>query len=652
MDMKESIKHLTRTPAKALIFFLLMASSTLFLVFGAVMTVQTDRRIEAAKQEFSTIGTIEQKPVFESNAVLTNTCSSVTASAAISSYADMISSDSLLFEGASYEAPPENRPYYLSYMPDFHTKYSSMGAALDDVYIMEFTPLTNLSASGSAEVRVERILYSRASSQGAYIDLPEEAGTITLCSHFSKELQPLQAGKKYIATVILDWSSTNTAEYAIYSAPFTTQYNSDGTVTEGGQIDHGNSLTMENGTWSYVQPEENFSPDIAVPVYAEEVTPDFYKETGRGQVWLNWVEEHKKYQYYFSVMPTNSLELLPSFHEKQVTIQQGRAITPEEFQDGAMVCMLPQDLLVRNLLSVGDKVTLSLVMSLHGYCVQPAILGSTYAGSYSPLNAQGMSYAPFWEAEYEIVGTYQFLNEGMQSNSLEIKDEMFIIPANSVKASDENNIAYFSPMTRHTASFQIANGTIDEFDKALHEAVPQAEQLTITYDDNGYSDIISSLETARLTAFLLLLAAAATTLVVIVLLLYFFIVKQKKRTAIERSLGYSKHQCRVSLIAGVLLLTILATGIGSGCGTYLSSNLDLNAEIENTVDISNYDTTFSMWAKAGAANEMEETEVPAPIALYIAIPLLITLFVWVLAHILLDANLKTEPFLLLSSKSE
>lgn len=650
--MKESIKQLTRTPAKALLFFLLIACSTLFLVLGAVMTVRTDRRIEAAKQEFSTIGTIEQKPVFERNAVLTNTCSPVTASAAVSSYEEIVSSDSLLFEGASYEALPENRPYYLSYMPDFHTKHSSMGSALDDVYIMEFTPLADLSASGSVEVRVERLLYSRASSQGAYIDLPEEAGTITLCNHFSKEIQPLQAGKKYIAAVILDWSSTSTAEYVIYSAPFTTQYHSDGAVMEGSLIDSGNTLTMENGTWNYLQPELSFPPDISVPVYAEEVTPDFYSETGKGQVWLNWAEEHKKYQYYFSVMPTNSLELLTSFHEKQVTIQQGRAITPEEFHDGAAVCMLPQDLLTGNLLSVGDKVPLSLVLSLHGYCLQPAILGSTYAGSYSPLNAQGMPYAPFWEAEYEIVGTYQFLNEGMQAKSLEIKDEMFIIPANSVKVSDENNIAYFSPMTRHTASFQIANGTINEFDKALHEAVPQADQLTIVYDDNGYSDIISSLETARMTAFLLLLAAAATTLVVIILLLYFFIVRQKKRTAIERSLGYSKHQCRVSLIAGTLFLTILAAGIGSGCGACLSANVDLNAETESTVDVSSYDTTFSMWAKAEAANEMEETEVPAPIALYFAIPLIITLFVWVLSHILLEASLKTEPFLLLSSKSE
>ena len=49
---------------------------------------------------------------------------------------------------------------------------------------------------------------------------------------------------------------------------------------------------------------------------------------------------------------------------------------------------------------------------------------------------------------------------------------------------------------------------------------------------------------------LLLVGGVLAALAILALLLYFFVVKEKKRTAIERSLGMSKRQCRVSLLAG------------------------------------------------------------------------------------------------------
>ena len=52
----------------------------------------------------------------------------------------------------------------------------------------------------------------------------------------------------------------------------------------------------------------------------------------------------------------------------------------------------------------------------------------------------------------------------------------------------------------------------------------------------------------------------------ILALLYFFVVKEKKRTAVERSLGMSKRQCRVSLLAGLMILTIIAAGVGAQLG--------------------------------------------------------------------------------------
>ncbi len=74
------------------------------------------------------------------------------------------------------------------------------------------------------------------------------------------------------------------------------------------------------------------------------------------------------------------------------------------------------------------------------------------------------------------------------------------IPKNSVQASDENNIAGFNYFDVKTVTFQIENGTIDDFDAALRAAVPQTEDLIITYNDNGYTEIMESLQSTRAAA--------------------------------------------------------------------------------------------------------------------------------------------------------
>lgn len=45
----------------------------------------------------------------------------------------------------------------------------------------------------------------------------------------------------------------------------------------------------------------------------------------------------------------------------------------------------------------------------------------------------------------------------------EIARNMFIVPTASVTASDAENIGAFGAMNRYTTSFQIPNGTIDEY---------------------------------------------------------------------------------------------------------------------------------------------------------------------------------------------
>lgn len=349
--------------------------------------------------------------------------------------------------------------------------------------------------------------------------------------------------------------------------------------------------------------------------------------------------------YLFLTTGTNSLNLLPSWHEEKAKIVSGRKISPEGFVSGAAVCMIPDMLAEPNQLKVGDKINLPLLCSC--YKDMASSLGRI-PYDFSLLNAGGEFYEPFWEQEYEIVGIY---NAGGDFTH-DIVDDMLIIPAKSVQANDDKNIACYEPMSKNTVSFQIPNGSITEFDTALKHAVKEAENLAVSYDDRGYSEIIQSLEASRSIAFLLLVAGILAALAIVALLLYFFVVKERRRTAIERSLRMSKRQCRVSILARVMVLTVIAASLGSLCGGMtLEKTQETNVELESTdIDQYTYDTRYSLWAKNRELAEKVEIEVETPKTLGFAIPVALLVLIWVLATALLEKNLRIDPIYLLGSK--
>ena len=162
--------------------------------------------------------------------------------------------------------------------------------------------------------------------------------------------------------------------------------------------------------------------------------------------------------------------------------------------------------------------------------------------------------------------------------------------------------------------------------------------MEITFDDNGYSQIIGGLLNMRYVAIILFAAGLLSALAILVLLLYFFIVKQKKRTAIERSLGMSKNQCRVSLVSGVVVLSAVAVILGTVCSSVLFDKvqtLDLTGQNEHT-----FSTEYSLWARDENAVETEDAENTG--ALEVVIPAAMTVLTTGLSVILVNRSLKYE----------
>ena len=138
--MLKSLKQLLRTPVKALLFLLLLATSTVLLVLGAGLLIRTNARIDAAEGEFKTVGTVTQRPISEATVPVTNTCSDYLNTYTVQTFKEILSPDILNFDGAEYKIAPRNRAYYLSVMPELNNTNSRYGYR-DEVYILEFTPL-------------------------------------------------------------------------------------------------------------------------------------------------------------------------------------------------------------------------------------------------------------------------------------------------------------------------------------------------------------------------------------------------------------------------------------------------------------------------------------------------------------------------------
>lgn len=687
--MKNGFKQLFRRPVRVALFFFLMTAASMLLIFGAAMYLQNAIRLQKLDEVFITVGTVEQPLLSTEYVNVGGEC--VSSGYTVQNYGELVSPQELEFPGADYVIPPEQRPFYLAHLPEstvaIQPNYSS---------ILEFKALESSQTGGKAKAVITKVLLDgQVKAEEEYYDYaktePLKVGEeITVCQHELEGALSIEAGKTYIGCLekkappldldflpdfttmspeeVLAWQEhfQNQAgwqepnlEFSPAAGPFTTQCDPSGKKLSTSYYPAG-----LNGT----------------AYRLEEVTEGFYEEGGHGQDWLALQKQMEISHQMYPVLAVIDPGLVPSFQESNVHVR-GRMITEEEYASGAKVCMVSRTFAQKNLLGVGDKIKLPLLCAMYGYQPDteyyyvhnredPCGTWFKLPETCSLLNAQGELYKPFWEEEYEIVGVFnvRFPKKDLPFNN------MLIIPKSSVGASDENNIAYFGPMNENMTSFQLPSGSLEDFQEGLQKYVPQASQLTIKYNDMGYASAAESLRSIEKTSLLLLIAGLLASAAVVALLLFFFVVREKKRTAIERSLGLSKRRCRVSLLSGLLLLTLFATALGSACAGVLISKTEtlqqmeaIAEEVEGpdgemiTKPVTNWDlgglyhfsasySPWAMWDVKGNQAKLEEIGVPP--FLYFAAPALLCLLVGAPSLLLIDRNLKIEPIALLSSKME
>ena len=628
--MKNSLKFLVRTPLKTVLFFLLITAALTVLFTGAKIGSMTSAKIEAVESTFTTLGTVEQTNV--------NTFPQVTLWSQNENWLksqdadpdstpiekgyfqdfwptlldweelerDYLSPDLLQFEGAGYVQGPEKRPYYGAWIPELQVKQPYSGF----FSVLEFTPVEDTVPGLPFLAKIDRVLFGNSPGEEAY-----------LCDHFNPEPRSLEAGKTYIAFIpgssvvyAHEGSDELVREFPIYPFPI-----------------YGH-------------------PNSQCPYYAE-VTENFY-DTQWGKVWENLVQALERKRSTYPVLPTDSLDLLPTFHKGLVSVKFGREITEEEFQAGDKVCLAPMDFLLEQELEVGDTLPVSLYYA-DSFFSPRVEYGDRGVVNYSCMNLLDDQYQVpdvFWEEEYEIVGAY--LTTGVQNatrDESEITNGLLILPSASVGPVPAENMLDTGPMLSTTTSFIIPNGTATEYLEKFRENVPESENLEITFDDGGYSQIVANLREIQLKAAILFAIGAVVTAVISVLLLYFFIVKQAHRTAVERSLGMTKRQCFLSLVGGLMVLCVAASlgaaAINLGIGTAVEDRL---AQEEQEY----FSTEYSLWTREEAeapaeVEAMEGSQFLLPIA---GLSVLFLALIFALSLWLVSRSLRTDPIYIINSR--
>ena len=610
MVILSSLKQLMRTPVKTLFFFVLLILTTAFFILGFNLCSIADKNIQRIENMFITIGTAEQKATSLDTHRVWDAEIKDYLYRKYPAYGETVPLSALDFSGANYIREPEKRPFYCAYDPGYIVLTDPLFEAEieQSKLIVEIQPLEDCETGEPIQARVTKVLMGYPTIEGI---------RIWFCNHYDKNTYKLYADSTYIVGLHMRLGHKDFDSYDEYTP------------------------------WGI--PWQTSTDDTAV--LWDEVTDDFY-ETQKGKAWIEYIQtERESIRHTIPVIPTNYTKLLMAFFNGDAQIIEGRDITDEEYNNGDHVCLIQQGFAQKNGLSLGDNLPLPLVCTMW-YSSSYAFGTNGEVGASIHSNSKAGSLTPFANDTYKIVGIYNVMASGAFT-PYALGGNAVIIPSASVSSIDPDSIVNgvpfkdIVPMRGYSTSFQIPNGTINDF-VAVWEALG-IDDIELTFYDKGYSKIKAGLDDMRSMALLIFAVGAVTTFFTVILFCHLFISKQRRRTAIERSLGLSKMLCTLSMLAAVIAIVVPAFAFGSLAGNALT---DIAApSISSLKPEQAFDTTYSDWINS-ADNEADSATISIEIGesqgfLYgSAIIPLALLIAWAAIR----GNLKAEPLKLLGEK--
>lgn len=360
------------------------------------------------------------------------------------------------------------------------------------------------------------------------------------------------------------------------------------------------STMDESGKWINRTVYQRLEDPVCLAQEVKGNLQDFLEQNAH---WQQWIQQTQQLQHIFPVLGTECVETMQCFLTNAATVTQGRTFTREEYETGAKVMLLSEELAQTGKIQVGDTIALNQLLADTGEWTNFSL---SWSGQpLEKLNEPDVGFQPSVQEMEEtesfvVIGLYR-LENAWEDTSYSITPNTIFIPQKAQipggyggcdtiemketysETYDENGELVTSgmelrPMPRYRGAYgvflsaKIKNGEIAAFQKEVTAA--GMDGFNFVTMDQGYADAVVAVQEAKGQAWRLFAATGLCWFVLLLLYLLIFQGKQRRNLGIMRSLGTKPRQLRKYLTFSGILPALLGLGLGTALSGIVSGALN------------------------------------------------------------------------------
>lgn len=268
--------------------------------------------------------------------------------------------------------------------------------------------------------------------------------------------------------------------------------------------------------------------------------------------WRMAMESIQTNNHSVPVLAVDSVEGMLEFASGRTQITQGRSISQEEYRDGAAVCLISETLARESGLDVGDTLPLSLYEKEKN--LMPTTVGDSDPTASYYLPQRGFQQ----ETEYTVIGLYRQSSEWGKTVA-SFTPNSVLTPKKSVTcAMETGGSAIEASPSGLWGTMILKNGTAGQMEARLKENNLAG---TVTYYDQGYSEIVESLDGFSRVSRTVLWVGLALWVVVLAAYCVLFPLQEGKTALRMWTLGTVKRDITGSIWLSSAAVAVIGTVI-------------------------------------------------------------------------------------------
>ncbi len=345
------------------------------------------------------------------------------------------------------------------------------------------------------------------------------------------------------------------------------------------RVKYGHLFTLISGGDLEYYRHAEFECGPLAPARIDGSVETFLASTA-GAEWQTYINDLEISYRSFPAVGVNSLDDLAHFARGGAQITDGRTFTDAETAQGARVCIVSEELALRNSLAVGDRIGISYYPTPDTEAFNPANPApAVYDGEGMEIGAA---------ESYEIVGIYRKGDPWAVTDYQNFTPNTVFVPKNSINAPTA------SPVGGLFTLFILENGSMETFAHAVADA---GFDEYLFFDDNGWGDMQRGIAEYGESANRIVPLGFAVWGVVIALFLMLYPARLGRELDTMDSLGATRAS-RIAFVlssSAIILAagSILALGAGlllwDGVTDFLTSSvgggLELGASLSDFIAI-------------------------------------------------------------------